>query len=89
MTLIFTSCFQSIAYDLDAILPCASDVAFEGVFSACVGVSSIALTSRKWYTTMRSIASEPRKIASEYRSLSEIISDIEGGYCLGRWCLQG
>lgn len=33
----------------------------------------VELTSRKWYTIIRSMAAEPRKMASVYRSLSEII----------------
>lgn len=40
---------------------------------APVTVLFVELTSRKWYTMIRSMAAEPRKMASVYRSLSEII----------------
>lgn len=33
----------------------------------------VELTSRKWYTIMRIIAADPRKMARVYRSLSEIM----------------
>ena len=61
-------------YDLDAALPWDCSVAFDGAFSSVVvGLSFMALISRKWYKTIRSIAKEPRNMAREYRSLSEII----------------
>lgn len=41
---------------------------------------SLALTSRKWYRMMRSMAHEPRKRARRKRSLSEImVSEIVTG----------
>ncbi len=36
-------------------------------------LSSCELTSKKWYSTINIMATEPRKIASLYRSSSEII----------------
>lgn len=51
--------------------------------------SSTALTSRKWYRMIRSMAAEPRKTANRYNSLSEImlppsnkVADKPFDYCL-------
>lgn len=63
----------SMAYFVALI---ATTVACAGVACAAFWTSapsSCELTSKKWYTTMRIIATEPRKMARLYSSLSEII----------------
>ncbi|KAF2761914.1 hypothetical protein EJ05DRAFT_189165 [Pseudovirgaria hyperparasitica] len=67
---------DAVSYSAHAFILFAGAGIVSAFRSLVSGSESLALTSRKWYRTIMTMAALPRKTASEYSEVSDIIANM-------------